>query len=325
MQLNITNHMCVGDFLTFHFLDKIPMRIIIPNTMYKKCYENRGAIMYCSNCGKELADGSMFCNYCGTKQIVKKVCSSCGTELPFDAVFCHICGTKLTEKVEMPISRFQTETRVTSIMTKVKGNDVEGANDEIYDYSDDIDESDVSDTDDFVIENGVLLQYTGTATNVYIPDGVSKINAGVFNGYTGITKVVFPEGMSSIGERAFSACQNLKKIVFNSGIRTIEEYAFYMCGSLEEINVPETITCINKGIFADCSSLRSVKLSGGLKIIKDLAFDSCKNLKQLYIPKSVLRISSNAFRGCDNIILQVQESSRAEAFASDNHIRFEYI
>ena len=131
--------------------------------------------------------------------------------------------------------------------------------------------------------------------------------------------------MSSIGERAFSACQNLKKIVFYSGIRTIEEYAFYMCGSLEEINVPETITCINKGIFSDCSSLRSVKLSDGLKIIKDLAFDSCKNLKELYIPKSVLRISSNAFRGCDNIILQVQKSSRAEAFASDNHIRFEYI
>ena len=26
--------------------------------------------MFCSRCGKEIADGSVFCNYCGAKQSV---------------------------------------------------------------------------------------------------------------------------------------------------------------------------------------------------------------------------------------------------------------
>lgn len=74
--------------------------------------------MNCQKCGKLLPDGSMFCNYCGTKQVVKKVCSSCGAELPSDAMFCHVCGEKVVGSVDLkkeinesPLSSFEIEKR----------------------------------------------------------------------------------------------------------------------------------------------------------------------------------------------------------------------
>lgn len=53
--------------------------------------------MKCKKCGKEIMDGSMFCMYCGSKQITN--CSSCETVLPDEAVFCYKCGAKVTDDI----------------------------------------------------------------------------------------------------------------------------------------------------------------------------------------------------------------------------------
>ena len=130
--------------------------------------------MFCSNCGKELADGSMFCNYCGTKQIVKKVCSSCGAELPSDAMFCHVCGEKVVGLVdlkkeinELPLSSFEIEKRG---------------------------------------KRTILTKYIGDESDVVIPHGITQIGASAFENCENINSVVIPDSVTHIGDSAFAGC-----------------------------------------------------------------------------------------------------------------------
>ncbi len=58
--------------------------------------------MICVSCGKEISEGSVFCNYCGAKQkkeepkAEKMYCSQCQKEFDADMMFCDECGMKLT-------------------------------------------------------------------------------------------------------------------------------------------------------------------------------------------------------------------------------------
>lgn len=59
--------------------------------------------MICSKCGRQIADNSKFCVYCGTK--IEKtgqplVCAGCGTPLKPGAKFCTKCGRKVEEPVQ---------------------------------------------------------------------------------------------------------------------------------------------------------------------------------------------------------------------------------
>ena len=58
----------------------------------------------CNDCGKEVPEDSVFCQYCGSKNIVVipekqekqrsfKKCMDCGEELPDDSKFCQYCGS----------------------------------------------------------------------------------------------------------------------------------------------------------------------------------------------------------------------------------------
>ena len=48
---------------------------------------------FCRACGRQLLEDSVFCSYCGTKQI--SVCPNCGDQLIGGEKFCRKCGTRL--------------------------------------------------------------------------------------------------------------------------------------------------------------------------------------------------------------------------------------
>lgn len=56
---------------------------------------------------------------------------------------------------------------------------------------------------DFVIVDGVLIEYVGSSSVIVIPEGVVEIAADVFNGLN-ITSVTFPSTLEKIGDHAFS-------------------------------------------------------------------------------------------------------------------------
>ena len=51
---------------------------------------------FCTNCGKENAQGTRFCSNCGTEQNLAKInCRSCGKTIEPNEKFCSGCGTPL--------------------------------------------------------------------------------------------------------------------------------------------------------------------------------------------------------------------------------------
>lgn len=104
---------------------------------------------------------------------------------------------------------------------------------------------------DFVIENGVLKEYTGTDKNVVIPDGVTTIGIAAFI-HSNLTTVSIPQSVTKIKACAFS-CSNLKEIAIPENVTEIEERAFINCKNLKSVFLPSHLEVFDKGVFEDCS------------------------------------------------------------------------
>jgi hypothetical protein len=159
----------------------------------------------------------------------------------------------------------------------------------------------MSNINDFVIENGVLIKYQGPGGDVVIPDGVTRIDDMAFTGCTSLTSVVIPEGVTSIGDEAFSHCRSLTSVVIPEGVTSIGKQAFWDCSSLTNVVIPEGVTSIGDSTFSNCKSLTSVVIPESVKSIGAWAFQYCSSLTSVVIPKSVTSIGDGAFRGCINL------------------------
>lgn len=123
---------------------------------------------------------------------------------------------------------------------------------------------------DFVIENGVLMQYTGTDTEVRIPDNVTKIKESTFLGNTTITSVVIPNSVVEIERSAFAECKNLVEVVLPDSLSVIPENGFENCEQLCTINLGK-VEEIHTSAFAGCKKLLSADLTS-VKILESMAF-----------------------------------------------------
>ena len=192
-----------------------------------------------------------------------------------------------------------------------------------------------ADKDGFVIdETEVLTKYTGTATEVVIPDGVIAIGKDAFSNCSNIKKVTIPASVISILD-AFGGCSSLTDINVSSensvyasidgcvytkdkteiricpegktkveipeGVTSIGEDAFYYCGNLEKVSIPDSVTSIGDGAFYYCSSLEKVSIPDSVTSIGSSAFSYCKSLTKAAIPTSVTSIKSRLFYGCINL------------------------
>ena len=161
---------------------------------------------------------------------------------------------------------------------------------------------------DFVIENGVLLEYKGPGGEVIIPEGVTEIPILRFEHCNHLTRVVLPESLQSINIRAFYDCINLKEVVISKNVSYIGEGAFDSCERLERIIVDEeneTFRVQNGLLMAGTTvevcpgGLRGVcQIPEGTTRISSFAFSGCHRLTEIRIPDTVIGIGKSAFRQC---------------------------
>ena len=91
---------------------------------------------------------------------------------------------------------------------------------------------------------------------------------------------IVPEGVTKIYPGAFNGCYELKRLVLPEGVTTIEDSAFNGCHSLHEIVIPESLTNIDnyfRGVYWPYSL--NLVLPNGKKISEPKFFEEWKKNK----------------------------------------------
>ena len=202
------------------------------------------------------------------------------------------------------------------------------------DYANKIFSKTVIDEDEFAIEEGVLLQYLGSETDIMIPSGITGIDDYAFYGNKRISSVIISDTVLSIGISAFEGCSGLIGIIIPDSVTFIDSSVFYGCTNLEDITVsednsyyksidgvlfdkagttlmqyaiansrnsytiPETVIYINDRAFQGCSNVSSIIITNGVLSIGKYVFSDCICLTDITIADSVTSIDDYAFSGC---------------------------
>lgn len=207
-----------------------------------------------------------------------------------------------------------------------------------------IENIDASKCSSYVFEDDMLFNSSKTGIfrasakltgDVYIPDGVTTIEAGAFSVCAGIENLFIPSSVEYIGDDAFGYCVSLKSIDFSEGLQTIAAVAFKNCTSLQTLDFPTTLTEIGDGAFYSCLSLTRAVIPEGTLSIGEGAFVSCPELKNVSIPKSVTSVGANAFgfdidaEGNysieDDFSLSVFSGSAGADYAKDSDVEYSYV
>ena len=190
-----------------------------------------------------------------------------------------------------------------------------------------IDIENASANEDFIVENNILISYSGEGGTLWIPEGVEKIGENVFRYSTNrdaieqvilpstcaeiqdyafgscanLKQVFLPESLITIGNHAFSDCSSLKDIILPSSLQTLDYAAFCNCTSLVTINIPASVQNFSQYAFEKCISLKNVTIEQGLTNIPEGTFQQCTSLEEIVIPGSILAIKNYTFGYCSGL------------------------
>ena len=142
--------------------------------------------------------------------------------------------------------------------------------------------------EDFVIENGYLVEYKGKDKNVVIPDGVVGIMPYVFSENEYVESVSIPDSVVEIYNEAFEECPNLCSVNLPKNLSVIRIAAFAGCKNLQEITLPKNLKKIFTHAFAGCKNLSKVNIESDSLFIDDDAFIGCDNIKSVKIPSGTI-------------------------------------
>ena len=62
--------------------------------------------------------------------------------------------------------------------------------------------------EDYVVEDGALVAYTGAETELYLPEEITAIRAEALSGAAQVEKIVIPSAVTDIDPGAFDGCPN---------------------------------------------------------------------------------------------------------------------
>lgn len=159
----------------------------------------------------------------------------------------------------------------------------------------------VSSDSDFVIEDGVLVKYKGSASKVIVPEGVTTISGTYLYDYNGLNwnysmkTLVLPSSLREIGDFAFCMSPYLEKVVMSEGVTTIGYKAFYECKNLRDITFPESLTYIKgKDAFEETAWLEEKEAESDLVIVNNVLVSGRNAKGEVTVPEGVTRIADSA-------------------------------
>lgn len=176
---------------------------------------------------------------------------------------------------------------------------------------------------EFVIEQGVLKQYTGNADLVVVPDGICEIGYRAFYHCVAVRQVVLPAGVTKIDSQAFLGCIQLTAIQLPEGLTEIGYSAFEGCVQLAAVHLPEGLRQLDRMVFLGCTALAEISFPDSLQSVGRDGLSGTAWLAQqadgvVYAGKLALfckgmveaadvrpgttKLCVDAFRGCDRLL-----------------------
>lgn len=196
----------------------------------------------------------------------------------------------------------------------------------------------VGNTADFEKDGNSIISYTGTASAVSVPNGITTICAESFSNHSEIKSLSLPVSVSIVENGAFRGCNGLEQ-VFLGGVETLESGAFSMCPNLTKVTFSDNLYQLGAGVFSGDTKLKSLDLkknpnfifSDGALYNKDKTKLYCvlsgRDEEYFKIPDSVTEVERYAFWGCDKL-RSVELSSNLELipeYAFSNCSRLENV
>lgn len=155
-----------------------------------------------------------------------------------------------------------------------------------------------SPSDDFIIENGVLIKYVGPGGDVVLPEEITRIADNAFRSNQTVTSVVMQSGITEMGMCVFWDCHYIKRIVFSDTIKVIPTSTCYLNWALEEVILPRDVEEIQSTAFINCYALTSLDFSKyNIRIFGEQSFMG-SGLQEVYFSKNVKVIGRQAFLQC---------------------------
>ncbi len=115
---------------------------------------------------------------------------------------------------------------------------------------------------------------------------VTIIGSSSFDG-SSVTSVFFPEGVERLNDGVFKNCSQLQTVSFPSTLTTIGAEVFQDSG-IEEVIIPDGVIYFGLGdmieygsVFSGCASLVSVTIGSGITDFYDKTFENCSSLESL--------------------------------------------
>lgn len=190
---------------------------------------------------------------------------------------------------------------------------------------------------EFALSNGEC-KITGvkdkTVTEIIVPDYVTRIEYGTFNGCSNVVSMELPfvgryenaEGMQALfgylfGSKYYEGAQSTSQSYYESTSTTsssfyvpksltsvkvrggeIPAFAFHNCMNLQEVTLGEGVTDVRESAFYNCDSLKEIVIPDSVSTIEGKAFYNCKELERVTIGDGVSNIGENAFYNCYALI-----------------------
>lgn len=178
----------------------------------------------------------------------------------------------------------------------------------------------------FDAQRFVLKEYTGTETDVVVPDTmdegvpVKRLGTQLLAGSETITSVVVPDSVTILDVGALSYDNNLSEITLSSNLINIGWNAISSNDALTELTIPASVCIIDSYAVSGCYALKKIVFEGACPLIGPEAFVMLSDDVVIYVPDDQIEEYKKVFEE-NNKNLNIQPSGKpAVLYSAEDYL-----